>query len=879
MIMRLDLRKIGFIVLTVLALLTSASAFQYDFERSGVTNIAENSSIQFTELEGNTEYTFRRGDDGRTINTFTTSSTGVFSTQFNFRPIADGYENLSSRGFYYQLESSSAPNQDIFLHPGYFLKGFDTFKDGLFNDQIIQDVGNGVTESSSKVEFDLGKISGPITYNRNISEKQALLFEGDFIADYGGLGMVNIDLRIPGYGETRIIDSSGGTEIRYENQRVEVYYNESAGAFDITAPQFDRSISAPQHSGEWTFEIAIETNQDGNSVIRFDNIGVIPRQDLEKWDVDGDYIGHEPRQGLLNYELGGQYLTDIEGFPVIEWAGYTEGISDQGFFSFNFEDDVEPFPWSALAMRNTENGSADYLSLSITDANTFEDLRPQDGFVTQDRNIDFSFNWNFGDLVEVGDLRLQFDDGDGFETVNAVYSSEDGCSAGSGDNEVDAITVGNALFNTDCGGDRITASVDVTEYVNSTNWRFQVFADNKNFIYNSEERSFSRSILDSTVTARSPINGTTFTTLKPRFIGRFATYEPGSATLDVDGTTLNSWVLRTNYNGELSYIPSTGLSEGSHSYQFAFEGLSGITSTSETKTFDIDTSKADELNISILSPQDNQDVITGDVPLEYKIESTQNAEASIYLDDQLVATENINSGGQNYTTEIRDLEAGTHTWFILVNQSNLIYQSDISSFEVVNNVSFDLDEPENDAQINSPPIIFNGTVSSTGEGTAYLSIDGERITSTGQTLGPGDNISYEFERDENISSGKHTYRILFETDGEIFRSSVRTFNLELGTTETGAVVSGGFLREIANTFIAEPLGITPQSAINIVSLFLALMTGGIFAIFVDGKEGEVFAITSFTVLTVFSIAGMFPLWIPIGIIVVGAGLFAYMTFG
>jgi hypothetical protein len=852
--MKYSLGKKVLFSLLIFGLIGSVSAFSYDFQRSSVKDTAEDSTLSFSKLNPNTEYTLNRGvpEDSITAEkrkTFTTGSTGTASFDFDFKPIADGYTNLTNNGFYYQLTSDSDTTKRVDLYPSLYVQYLDTFNDGNI-DSDLWSAGGG--ESENNGELKASDSSATINFQKSINTDK--VFKG-YISEFSAISCY---INVAGY-QYNPGCSTGELTVYYKGDKN-----------DLVVKLGDK-VKKKTVSNLNSFSVDFEANL-GTETIALKNSGVVPKSVKDLYSAKPDKFAYKPESGLIQWS---DYQNNIRftGTPGIQFASsFTNS-------TVSYESDPQNLVRSnALNVRTTGDGVVEYFSLGQTTADGFGELSPDDNLITTKNEIEHSFKWDFGNYVEAGDLRLQYNSGDGWKTAPAEYSSSSGCDAGS-EGSTDAISVGTALFSQDCEGSTITATSDeIATVKNSVNWRFQVYADSKDVLINSEVRTIKRQINDASVTALFPPENVTLTSVLPRFAGDFQTFESGSAELIIDGSQRRTWNIRKSFDGTLTHNPSIGLSEGSHSYKFKFTGLSGLTTESETKNFTVNTSKASELNISIQKPEDGSVIQSGDVNLKFETESTGTGTAKVFLDRDQIAQKEINAGTQNTTVGLINPETGDRSYYVTVNKAGTLFSSDTSRFTIRENVSFDLDKPENDGNIESAPIIFNGTISTSGSGLLRLNIDG-KIKGDVISIDPGDNQTYEFTATDNISAGKHSYTVDFVSDsGRLYPSETRTFNLELGTTDEGATVGGGILKEITNTFIAEPLGIGVSASLNIVSLIISILIAGVSAVFVDGKEGMVFGFTMFSTLTVLSIAGLFPLWIPVGIIVVGGGLFAFNTF-
>ena len=853
------------IIALFLSFVASASSAQYDFTRSTILDSAPDSEITFRSLQPDTQYTFVRGD-GRQIRTFTSSATGTASVTFDFSPIKDGYGNLTSKGFFYELQSTGASDENVFIYPGYFIRGFDHNDDNTVNSALysssvgnqacsntLQESGSSVSISCSEFETEDVFVSSTLDYDVSIHHTQEL--KTSFTVSTSDSDSRH-RLQVNGYGTITLHSSD---EPHTETYDLRAYYNNSANA--IQAYWNGKSGSIPVSGTPETFNVSIYSSGSGfdetaSASVSADRFAIIPKDASERWNTTGSF-GFKPEEGLLKYSLQPD-LVKLEGSPAIAWAGYTPSAGDSGF-TFNLE---EVGAWNALAMSNTQNGTAEYLSISITEAQGFQDLRPEDDIVLTNETSEFSFKYN---LDVNGFLRFFYstDGGETFEFREAKYSATGDCGAGS-DDEVVRTTVQKDL----CAGERITAEVDTSSLVNRTYWGFQVEGYFNQRLFNSETRSFRRLLGDSNVAGVLPLEGTTLTTLKPRFIGQYNTFQSGTARLELDGNTINSWILQDAFNGRLSYRPSVGLTEGDHDYQFIFDGVAGQTTKSDLVNFSVNTSLADDLNVSLISPKDDDTLTTGNVPLRYNVETSASAESTVYLDGTPVANQGINTGNNNYTLEIRDMDAGEHRWFVTVNESNIIYQSDLSDFTVRNNVTIKRDVPRQGETVQSPPVIFNGTLNTTGEGTLSLLIDGSVRDS--QQFKAREGLTYEYVVDSNLESGKHTYKLRYVTDqGESFETNTRTFNLQLGTQEVGRVEgAGGALGKFLYDLAGPELGLS-QGQIMIILSFLLSIVGAVLGHTFAGENAGIGGFV-FGVL-VFSAIGWMP-WYIGGVVLVVAAL-------
>lgn len=877
------------IALLILFLITGVSAFSYDFERSTVLDRAEDSAITFSGLNPDTQYSFRR-DGGREIKTFTTSTSGAAQIEFTFKPVDDKV-SLTKNGFPYEVTSTSAPDKSFNLYPSLFLSEFDHFTDStIYYDLVDFDSSDVLSVSESGTELQavngfggLGSSTETIEieYKRNLSTGKAAKFNNVYYESKPNSGS-QTDLRarvvFDGYGTLRLYSESSdndGDTVKVDIKDVTAYYNKTDDKFtvDYIVNGNDKNKSLTGFPNVDAFNVSLETYGNfpngGESVtVAADSIATIPKSTKNKYNFSGSF-GFEPTAGPLNYEFYKGAASFRDG-PLMKYVGYYPR-GPQGSFK-SLLDNVGT--WNAIASINTDNGTADYLTMELNDAGIFQELKPADEKTLTDNKATFSYKYNAGDNSNwISGLAFS-DTGANYSLVPAKWDSTGSCKVDSGDTFVKNVK----FVGSECVGETIEATVNIAAYADKTYWSFgleETVTGSKT--YASEVRYFDRLIADTNVDAITPLNGTTLTTLKPRFVGFLNSGEPGTLELQVDNTVLNPWILRQRTTGNFAYKPSTGLTNGNHTYQYVFDGVAGGISSSDLVNFSINTSLSNELNVSLIEPVNDSQITTGDVKLKYNVESGSSANADVYLNQEKITEKNIDPGDANYTTEIRDLSAGSYNWFVTVNKSNVIYQSELGSFRVTNNVTLNPDKPESGASIDSPPIVFNGSYSSTAGGTLSLLIDGTVRERKDKDKG---NATYEFVVDQDISDGKHTYRIQYVTDnGETFTSTSRTFNLELGTTDDGVVAGGGMLRSFANTFIANPLGISATAATYMLTLLLSLIVGVLGAVTVSQREGTVFALISFSVLTVFSIAGLFPVWVPVGMIILGAGIVAFKGFG
>lgn len=350
----------------VLAIITSASAVNYEFYRSTVDSNAVNSNIYFEGLNQSTDYKLVR-DDGTTVKTFTSTSTSVKNITFDFTPLVDGYTDLSNSGFTYRLKQGSTTVEKVNLYPSYFVRHINEFNDGVFSSKNLIMSGS-TSESNNKVRTsNSDSYSSQVTARpvESINETQTVIARvrfGQGTSKYGGGNYeAYIDTRAGNIqvGTFSACSSGGGwgcgTWTEYKD--VKISYNDINNQIIIN---YDGETLYINNTDELEglrpqFRVVYDDADYTSAKLGFDRYAIVPRAYKNLWNTS-EALRFNPNNGMLNAKSFKGHLnytdTTVEMRPLSS-SSWTSQLS-----SFLSTD--------GLDVRTSSNGVVDYLAMNTS---------------------------------------------------------------------------------------------------------------------------------------------------------------------------------------------------------------------------------------------------------------------------------------------------------------------------------------------------------------------------------------------------------------------------------------------------------------------------------------------------------------------------------
>lgn len=335
---------------------SSLGAVDYTFYRSTVDSNAIDSNIYFEGLNQSADYNLVR-DDGNTVASFTSSSTGVRNVTFDFKPIADGYTNITGKGFKYELKNNGNVVKDVYLSPSPSIKQLDTFDDGTINKELWscknkcfyfgEESGSTADKGRLRVYFTRGDNEATLKYDKNVDENQDVLLRYKMSTDgqYGQFQPIH-SIKIAGNWVT-VPDGEHTAYITSDrkNKNVKLYV--------------DGSLQATKSYGGDSFPIALGVSSDSNN-----DYQDYTRLQIRDFMIVGDSYSNYNISGYPEYSPSVSYKLssysgglDFDGSPNLQFndsnTGWTSLVSDLGLTK-------------STRFRNTGNGTITSLNFNTT---------------------------------------------------------------------------------------------------------------------------------------------------------------------------------------------------------------------------------------------------------------------------------------------------------------------------------------------------------------------------------------------------------------------------------------------------------------------------------------------------------------------------------
>jgi len=835
----------------------SATAEVNDAE--GVPPI-EDASFEIFDLDSSTSYTLsaKTSSGLNTITTFSTNNAGDAKVTVDLDPVSRGTQ-LTDKGYHYQIRKDGSTVDDVYTSYGASVFRYDSFFDGEKNfENFVQMDG---TERSTEQDLKLADGStDPLLQWRMASHQVAIVS-----VDESDPNSANLRFR----NDSHTIDMDSLCSITDYSDTLRIYYNESGSSFEVSG---------------------VETGDCGSqsistvSGLEYFNVGIEGRSTFGEMEIDDWFLAPKNSRNLwyatpesLNITTDSQYnLNDVLRY------GNTDAslrYSDNGATFSAFVEDLTIS--DSFNILNINNETVRPFTFDIREQSPFNNLQPADGAGTTEDTLNISFIWSdYPENDDTGVLSVQFFQNGKWNDVDSRIRSE--CISTFGNFQEDhQINTGADINQEACEGERIDLEVPIDNFEGEINWRVE-YSDNLDLdgtfptVY-SEERTFVRQIQEPNFELNLPIEGSTVTTLKPSFNFLAEVYQSGTIILQLkedtasSWTNLNDWFIGNKAQRTFSFTPNLALQEKDYDWRIRFDQGTGDITFSEVGNFSINTTKALDTNITLNSPSDNELINSPSIDLNASINSDQPVTTKFYLDGDVVSTREVSSGDNDVSVPLLNLDPDRYSWYVVANNSNVYYQSNIREFEVSEDVNLDLYRPEDEASIERPPILFRANVSTEVAGVLNLYVDNQiRDSQSTQAI---QNRTFEFEVRDNISQGRHSWRVGFESlnSGKKYSTSSRTFDLDVGVTGGQLQDTGQFGDSIASAG-NDVLGLNRGESLAFFSIFLSMLIGAFIGI--ETRNSGIAGLSAMFALTGFSIINWFPSWLAISLAVIASFLIA-----
>lgn len=625
-------------------------------------------------------------------------------------------------------------------------------------------------------------------------------------------------------------------------------------------------------------------NITNGEITRVDE-ATVPSEGMEDWEIAIGYNRGSATGGVnVSYaEYAAIPVRSIEAYTtpatfgsgnaLYVWPDYSfestapvgfEWNDGEGFESFF--DDLETS--KTLETRNTENGTVLDYRVDIDQQDALRHLFPlsgQVGTVTEfvltgpspgSDEKNFTVQYLVPSEYQAGELQLIIEDSAG----NTIVTSA--TEGGATDLDGDCVESG-AIVTSDCIGHRIRFDfVEDTPEPGEAEVRYRYVnqeasdPDIEGDVFETEPVTVTFLASFKEITAISPSEGVTITTLFPTFIFDLITRVDGEASLLIDSSTQKQWSVGAGFSGQLEHTPISGLSEGAHTWSAQFAGEDGDTVSTETRNFTINTSLAPRVNFTLHEPVGGVTVTDKDVTLRYSVEVSEPGNLTTVLDDEVIETQQLASGTfDNLTSQVLQIPLGDHSWRLRFDDGTHVFESSPETFIAAERINISLLEPQDGDTVDTLPMIFEADVNVGEAGEVGILINGNPIDET-ESVEEGFNGTVQIETSD-VPTGKHTARVFFDSDrtGDRYTSAATTFTLLEGAEED---VSGGELGQAIVTGGAALMGLSPGASLALASIIVSIMLGMLLGSVV--RSGIVAGIGVVLGVIGFTVAQWFPRW-------------------
>lgn len=382
-----------------------------------------------------------------------------------------------------------------------------------------------------------------------------------------------------------------------------------------------------------------------------------------------------------------------------------------------------------------------------------------------------------------------------------------------------------------------------------------------------------------------PENNSVLTTQRPQFTIALESNQPGRIDVLVDNGVVASRSVSSGFpvTGTFFNLDSqVNISSGNHNWTSRYVANSGVTTPApETWLFSIVPQGTQNATITLNSPADDAEFAIGDITFNYTLNTTVNGTLRLFVNQVEKSAISITAPFEDDVIhEETGLPPNLYGWFVSYESSEGTYVSETRTFEVTRELNLTLLEPEEDATIAEPPVVFKARIETLVEGTLHFVVDGAVRDSI--DVDPGSfNVTSDGIRE--LTTGKHTWKVVFTQSGETVSqgtsSETREFTILRGDiTAPGEAPSDSGIIPFIKSGIGGALGISGTAALVLFAIIASAGLGLIVALPFD-KKGSIFAGVFGISLLGFTIAGFFPAWLLLVVIVIAGGIIAYIVKG
>lgn len=909
--MKYNINRIALFLLIAALIIPGASAFDYDFvpsdEPGSQLYESPNNTITFRELAATSQYKLVNPLTDEVVNQFITTGQGRAQFDFDFFPMridpndtvsastliydpvevqsaGPGPFNMTNEGWKLELRHASNDTAlgEVYLYYGLNLHAVEDFFDGFGNpNYYTQDGGATLTESGVVSYLE---ISG------SWSDFGGVEFITDMSMDANESARFSLDTQVSNW-DIVIYDEGGSELVRcvtnngfasgdftlqaINNSHLKLFEGDKTTVDYINAACPGNVIPLGTEVEEWTFAVG-DFSGVGSNDFFVESYYIIPGNSYNWFNLTEPYPHLGSNDTSIFYDWGPNASSLVTTLQNAQSPGL-----EYNFISPNYEWEefwpVGPLT-PQLLLRNTLEGTIRNIWPQYAESIRQLELEsPPDNLnyippltESDTPNPNFQFTYNVLPLWPVNEIYWQYRE-EGTSTWNTNPSWLEKIS-GPSSCDVSPLTNNRVLSN--CFGailqDSNVRSSNglVTLSPGTYEWRFRSVAKDatagaslKNFTSNI--RTFTKQAAFVDVTSISPVDNAVFTTTRPEFRFNVYTEQPGTARLKVDGSVIRSWTVNDEGDYTFTHTPPNGLTESVHTWQPEFVGADSTTTSGDQRTFTVNTSLANDVNITLNSPSDNAVLQERETVLNYTVETNGPANVTLYLDrgsglNAEDSQEVTSAGTYTFTNNQGALSSIEYLWMVAVNKSGVLFQSDTNSFTVTENVTLKAVRPDDGATIDTPPILFTANYSSTAPGNFSLMVDGDaRESIIHQT---GFDIRTETFEVSNFTTGKHTYRFKFTTeDGTDYQTDTREFEVLGGDIEIDGPAPGlGLIGQYSDMVLGDILGTDTEQSVAFMAILICIMiTGGVAVRAGDGITGAVAGLMSYLG---FVYIGFIPAW-------------------
>lgn len=820
-----------------------------------------NISATIDNAEASTEYSIHRVLKDQTteeIYSFTTDSLGRQKIDFKTEPHSNNvlYENYT--GFKYEIyKSSTGENvRNLSLSYGYDMSFLDTFYDNncsiVFDCYKDYDNGYGGCRETNQYQEAWHDDTDSATdrsclFNRTANLESNAIFV-DFESSQDSSSSSNLRYYLIFSGNQYNIETTSRTKafIYYDYGNNELVVENATGGNTLYSTSID---NAPEGNLKWGFEYDIGISE--TKYLRIYDFSIIPRSNINDY-TNASTFGIDSSQ---EYTWSDYFLKapqpDETGIKFNSGQGWT------GFFS-----DLEPS--KELQIRNEKYSPIQGLYLLTEPSKRkVEILYPTESFTYKTDPIDnITFTERLDPVTyDLGELFLQLKTADSTEWTTLTLPI----------NDLDGSCVEDPNFITSTCYEHTLEIEDIENTLSGLppgehdlrlfyNTSYSTDPEAQDDKFYSQEISFRKLAVKQELSSLYPPNNTVLTDLKPEFTYDLLTLQSGEMNVIIDGNNQKSISITDSYNGLINYIPDTGLTEGDHTYKGKFVGQDGAESITETRTFTINSSLANNFNYTFYNPPDGYSTKERDIDLEYSIETENPGTLEVYLNNEMISNKTVSSGASNLSTSLINQPIGSYNWYLKFKDSTISKNilSESREFTISEDVSIGISEPENNKVIKEPKIYVKGNLGTNTKGTLKVLIDGNSKYEEDIPSGYNNSIDYILDYSDigYLDRGTHTIQLKFEYGlGKSIKSESRTIDLTVEIKELPKV-EGGELGKMLEGSLGDLFGTDRSGTLTVASLLLsAVLSLG------AGALNPIFGGVIFTGSIIsFSAIGWFPPW-------------------